>query len=565
MRQAKLRGSTEGFAIVFAAMGITSEEANYFLKEFESTGALERAVVFLNLSSDPSMERVVTPRMALTAAEFLAYERDLHVLVILTDMTNYCEALREVAAAREEVPGRRGYPGYFYTDLATIYERAGKIHGRKGSITQLPILTMPGDDVTHPIPDLTGYITEGQVYVSRELQRKGIYPPIDVLPSLSRLMNQGIGKDRTREDHRGVADQLFASYATGKDQRALSAIVGEEALSATDRTYLKVADRFENEFVNQRPDEDRTIDQSLAIAWKILSDLPGFRAEADPSGVHCEVPRDPVGRREPRDRRRHPHRPHGNRPQARQALSEVPILSHAAPEFAREELPMVDEEIRPTRIELLRTRRRIVVARKGLNLLKLKRSALIVEFFSISRKAMRLRDELKAKNGPAYRAIRLAEMMEGPTRLENIAMLLPDIREGGRIDEERHGCAHAPSRPSRLRARVDPGTSRALDVDPGVDRPLPGGLPGRARHRGAGEHDTSAAPRDREDEASGERHRERADPPSRGSRPVHQVPIRRDGAGLVLHAEDREAQTGPGGRGRCSLRTPFAGGRPSRS
>ena len=274
VRQAKLRDSKEGFAVVFAAMGITSEEANFFLREFEATGALERAVVFLNLSSDPSMERVVTPRMALTAAEFLAYERDMHILVVLTDMTNYCEALREVASAREEVPGRRGYPGYMYTDLATIYERAGKIHGRKGSITQLPILTMPADDVTHPIPDLTGYITEGQVYVSRELERRGVYPPIDVLPSLSRLMNQGIGKGRTREDHRGVADQLFSAYATGKDQRALSAIVGEEALSATDRIYLKVADRFETEFVNQRPDEDRTIDQSLGLAWEILSDLP---------------------------------------------------------------------------------------------------------------------------------------------------------------------------------------------------------------------------------------------------------------------------------------------------
>ncbi|MGA8603515.1 MAG: V-type ATP synthase subunit B [Thermoplasmata archaeon] len=274
VRQAKLRDSSEGFAVVFAAMGITSEEANFFLKEFESTGALERAVVFLNLSSDPSMERVVTPRMALTAAEFLAYERDLHILVVLTDMTNYCEALREVAAAREEVPGRRGYPGYLYTDLATIYERAGKIHGRKGSITQLPILTMPADDVTHPIPDLTGYITEGQVYISRDLQRRGVYPPIDILPSLSRLMGQGIGKGRTREDHRGVSDQLFAAYATGKDQRALSAIVGEEALSATDRLYLRAADRFEAEFVNQRPDEDRTIDESLAIAWDILADFP---------------------------------------------------------------------------------------------------------------------------------------------------------------------------------------------------------------------------------------------------------------------------------------------------
>jgi V/A-type H+-transporting ATPase subunit B len=255
-------------------MGITSEEANYFLKEFESTGALERTVVFLNLSSDPSMERVITPRMALTAAEFLAYERDMHILVVLTDMTNYCEALREIASAREEVPGRRGYPGYMYTDLATIYERAGKIHGRKGSITQLPILTMPADDITHPIPDLTGYITEGQTVATRDLQRRGVYPPIDVLLSLSRLMNQGIGKGRTREDHRGVTDQLFASYATGKDQRALSAIVGEDSLSAVDRAYLRVADRFEAEFINQRPDEDRTIDQTLDLGWTILSELP---------------------------------------------------------------------------------------------------------------------------------------------------------------------------------------------------------------------------------------------------------------------------------------------------
>jgi V/A-type H+/Na+-transporting ATPase subunit B len=274
VRQAKLRDSSENFAVVFAAMGITSEEANFFLKEFEQTGALERTVVFLNLSSDPSMERVITPRMALTTAEFLAYERDMHILVVLTDMTNYCEALREIASAREEVPGRRGYPGYLYTDLATLYERAGKIHGRKGSITQLPILTMPADDITHPIPDLTGYITEGQIVASRDLQRRGVYPPIDVLLSLSRLMNQGIGKGRTREDHRGVADQLYASYAQGKDQRALSAIVGEEALSATDRIYLKIAERFETEFVNQRPDEDRSIDESLRIGWEILSDLP---------------------------------------------------------------------------------------------------------------------------------------------------------------------------------------------------------------------------------------------------------------------------------------------------
>jgi V/A-type H+-transporting ATPase subunit B len=273
-RQAKVLGSSEGFAVVFAAMGITSEEANFFMREFEETGALERAVLFLNLSSDPSMERIITPRIALTTAEFLAYERDLHVLVILTDMTSYCEALREISAARDEVPGRRGYPGYMYTDLATIYERAGKIHGRKGSITQIPILTMPADDKTHPIPDLTGYITEGQVYLSRDLDRAGIYPPIDVLESLSRLMNQGIGKGRTREDHRGIADQLYASYAQGKDVRSLSAIVGEEALSDNDKRYLRIADRFEKMFVKQGIYEDRTIEQTLDLGWEVIAELP---------------------------------------------------------------------------------------------------------------------------------------------------------------------------------------------------------------------------------------------------------------------------------------------------
>jgi V/A-type H+-transporting ATPase subunit B len=274
VRQAKVLDSSEKFAVVFAAMGITSEEANFFTSEFERTGALERTVAFINLSSDPSMERVVTPRMALTAAEFLAYERNMHVLVILTDMTNYCEALREISAAREEVPGRRGYPGYMYTDLASIYERAGKVRGRTGSITQLPILTMPADDITHPIPDLTGYITEGQVVMDRDLTRRGVYPPVDVLLSLSRLMNQGIGKGHTREDHRGLADQLFSSYATGKDQRALSAIVGEEALSETDRIYLKFADKFESRFVNQGYEEERSIEDTLSIGWEILSDVP---------------------------------------------------------------------------------------------------------------------------------------------------------------------------------------------------------------------------------------------------------------------------------------------------
>ena len=273
-RQAKVLASSESFSVVFGAIGITSEEANFFVKQFEESGALGRSVLFLNLSSDPSMERILTPRLALTTAEFLAYEREMHVLVILTDMTNYCEALREISAAREEVPGRRGYPGYMYTDLASIYERAGKIKGRKGSVTQIPILAMPADDITHPIPDLTGYITEGQIVMSRELHRLNIQPPVDVLTSLSRLMNQGIGNGRTREDHRNLADQLYAAYAQGKDARALAAIVGEEALSEIDRKFLSIANNFERKFVNQGIDENRSIEQTLGIGWELLSDLP---------------------------------------------------------------------------------------------------------------------------------------------------------------------------------------------------------------------------------------------------------------------------------------------------
>lgn len=273
-RQAKVLGSGENFSVVFAAIGITSEEANFFVKQFEESGALGRSVLFLNLSSDPSMERILTPRLALTTAEFLAYEREMHVLVIMTDMTNYCEALREISAAREEVPGRRGYPGYMYTDLASIYERAGKIKGRNGSVTQIPILAMPADDITHPIPDLTGYITEGQIVMSRELHRLNVQPPVDVLTSLSRLMNQGIGSGRTREDHRNLADQLYATYAQGKDARALAAIVGEEALSDNDQKFLKIANNFERKFVNQGIDENRTIEQTLDIGWELISDLP---------------------------------------------------------------------------------------------------------------------------------------------------------------------------------------------------------------------------------------------------------------------------------------------------
>jgi len=272
VRQAKVK-SGEEFAIVFGAMGITHREASFFEQSFSRTGALERVAFFLNLADDPTIERIVTPRCALTAAEFLAFEHDMQVLVILTDMTNYCEALREVSTAREEVPGRRGYPGYMYTDLATIYERAGRVKGKNGSITQLVILTMPDDDMTHPIPDLTGYITEGQIVLSRQMHRRGLFPPIDVLPCLSRLMNSGIGEGKTREDHRGVANQLYAAYAQGRDLRRLVAIVGEEALSELDRKYLKFADDFEQNFVSQG-DEDRSIERTLEISWELLSVLP---------------------------------------------------------------------------------------------------------------------------------------------------------------------------------------------------------------------------------------------------------------------------------------------------
>jgi V/A-type H+/Na+-transporting ATPase subunit B len=273
-RQATVIGSNEKFAVVFAGIGITNEEAQSFMKDFEETGALARSVVFLNRASDPAIERLLTPRMALTAAEYLAFEHDMHVLVILTDMTNYCEALREIGAARQEIAGRRGYPGYMYTDLASLYERAGIIKGKRGSITQLPILSMIGDDITHPIPDLTGYITEGQIVLSRDLHRKGIYPPIDILPSLSRLMNNGIGKGKTREDHKQVSDQLFASYAEGRDLRNLVAIIGEDALSEHDKRALHFADDFEKEFVTQAERENRTIIDTLNVAWKLVSTFP---------------------------------------------------------------------------------------------------------------------------------------------------------------------------------------------------------------------------------------------------------------------------------------------------
>ena len=276
-RQAKVRGTGEGFAVVFAAVGITFEEADFFTSDFRATGAIDRTVTFINLANDPAIERIATPRMALTAAEYLAYDLGMHVLVIITDITNYAEALREVSAARKEVPGRRGYPGYLYTDLATMYERAGRIKGNPGSITMIPILSMPEDDITHPIPDLTGYITEGQIILGRELHRKGVTPPINVLPSLSRLKDKGIGRGKTREDHADTMNQLFAAYSRGKDAKKLAVILGDAALSDTDKLYAKFADAFEEEYVSQGFYTNRSIEETLDLGWKLLSILP--RAE----------------------------------------------------------------------------------------------------------------------------------------------------------------------------------------------------------------------------------------------------------------------------------------------
>ena len=273
-RQAKVTGQAEKFAVVFAAMGITYEESAFFIREFEESGALERAVLFLNLADDPAIERIITPRLALTTPEFLAFDKGMHVLVVLTDITNYCEALREIAAAREEVPGRRGYPGYIYTDLASLFERAGRIRGREGSITQIPILTMPDDDITHPVPDLTGYITEGQIVLSRDLHRKGIYPPVDVLPCLSRLMQGGIGPGRTRADHAEVKNQLYSAYARGIRLKSLVAVMGEEGLTTLDKLYIRFCERFENDFIRQASYEDRSFDDTLNLAWDLLSMLP---------------------------------------------------------------------------------------------------------------------------------------------------------------------------------------------------------------------------------------------------------------------------------------------------
>ncbi len=273
-RQAKVRGTDEPFAVVFAAMGITFEESDFFVESFKETGAIDRTVMFINLANDPAIERISTPKMALTAAEYLAFEEDMHVLVILTDITNYADALREVSAARKEVPGRRGYPGYMYTDLATLYERAGRLRGKKGSITLIPILTMPEDDKTHPIPDLTGYITEGQIILSRELYRKGVTPPIDVLPSLSRLKDKGIGEGKTRADHSNTMNQLFSAYARGKEAKELMVILGEAALTDIDKLYAKFAEEFENRYVSQGYNTDRSIEETLELGWELLRILP---------------------------------------------------------------------------------------------------------------------------------------------------------------------------------------------------------------------------------------------------------------------------------------------------
>jgi V/A-type H+-transporting ATPase subunit B len=273
-RQAKVLDNSEDFAVVFAAIGITFEEADYFIKDFRKTGAIERAVLFMNYANDPAVERIATPRMAITCAEYLAYELGMHVLVILTDITNYAESLREVSAARKEVPGRRGYPGYLYTDLASLYERAGRIRGKKGSITQIPILSMPEDDITHPIPDLTGYITEGQIILSRDLNMRGIRPPIDVLPSLSRLKDKGIGDGKTREDHADTMNQLFSAYARGKDAKELAVILGDAALSDIDKIYAQFAEAFEERYINQGFQTNRSIEETLRIGWELLSILP---------------------------------------------------------------------------------------------------------------------------------------------------------------------------------------------------------------------------------------------------------------------------------------------------
>ena len=388
-RQAKVLGDGENFAVVFAAIGITFEESEYFIQEFRRTGAIDRTVVFSNLANDPAVERIATPRMALTAAEYLAFEKDMHVLVILTDITNYAEALREVSAAKKEVPGRRGYPGYLYTDLATMYERAGRRVGRAGSITMIPILTMPEDDKTHPIPDLTGYITEGQIILSRDLYRKGVVPPVDVLPSLSRLKDKGIGEGKTRADHAGTMNQLFAAYARGKEAKELMTILGEAALSDDDKLYAKFAEEFEKRYVSQGNETNRSIEETLTIGWELLSILP---------------------ERE---------------------------LKRIKPEFIAKYLPKKQQScasrkgrgdpmatITPTRMVLNQMKGRLKTASRGHKLLKDKRDELMRQFMDVVRRNKELRTKVEQGLTEAFGALSVASAVMSPEMLEQ-ALLYP--------------------------------------------------------------------------------------------------------------------------------------------
>ncbi len=356
-RQAKVRGTNDPFVVVFAAMGITFEESNFFIESFRETGAIDRTVMFVNLANDPAIERIATPRMALTAAEYLAFEKNYHVLVIMTDITNYADALREVSAARKEVPGRRGYPGYMYTDLASLYERAGRQNGKTGSITLIPILTMPEDDKTHPIPDLTGYITEGQIILSRELYRKNIAPPIDVLPSLSRLKDKGIGEGKTRADHASTMNQLFAAYARGKEAKELMVILGEAALTEIDKLYAQFADAFENEYVSQGYNTNRDIEDTLAIGWKLLSILP-----------RCELKR----------------------------IDDEYLDQY----YGKGGIRVANTQVNPTRMELTRLKKKLVTAMRGHKLLKDKRDELMRQFLDMVRENKALREEVETALTP---------------------------------------------------------------------------------------------------------------------------------------------------------------------
>ena len=382
-RQAKVLGSDEKFAVVFAAVGITFEEADFFISDFRKTGAIERTVTFINLANDPAIERIATPRMAITAAEYLAYDLGMHVLVIITDITNYAEALREISAARKEVPGRRGYPGYMYTDLATMYERAGRIRDNKGSITMIPILSMPEDDVTHPIPDLTGYITEGQIILSRDLYRKGLTPPINVLPSLSRLKDKGIGKGKTREDHADTMNQLFSAYSRGKDAKELAVILGDAALSDTDKLYAKFADAFEAEYISQGYYTNRTIQETLDLGWKLLRILP--------------------------------------RSELKRTMAAI--------------------QYKPTRMELSNLKKRLKTAVRGHKMMKDKRDELVRRFIVLARKNKELREQTEAKMAVAMQDFVLAKATMSNNEIEE-ALLYP--ARGIQVDAEKQNILSIP-------------------------------------------------------------------------------------------------------------------------